>query len=357
MHLIILFIQLILLVSCEKKTEESVSKLSSLEKKIIKIAKKGNVPSLSVYIKTDNDALKFDYHHPDTKAQTLYGIGSTTKIFSAVFLFKLLEEGKLNLEYSVIDYVPTLSSIAEGGSITIGSLLNHTSGLSDYTMHPDWRKRVVNGDGPMDFDTKFGYIEPVLRNRGRYRYSNSNYLVLQEVVEEIFSKSYTEAIQDFFEKNGLSNLEMGHPGSDLQAFYAENDNASSNVSSWQENYGYDGGIYSTVDGLNEFLEKLFITKSILKEETLSVMMEWMSMNPLSITVGKGKINEYGYGIMKLAYKGKEYLGHAGGTLKYQSFMFYNPEDKVAISIITNSSGKHYNAVFFQEIIPAILDNL
>ncbi|WP_456438744.1 serine hydrolase [Psychroserpens sp.] len=71
----------------------------------------------------------------------------------------------------------------------------------------------------------------------------------------------------------------------------------------------------------------------------------------------GIISEYGYGIMKLTYNEQEYIGHTGGSLKYQSMVFYNTEKNISISILTNCSGSYFNNVFFQELIPAILDEL
>lgn len=63
------------------------------------------------------------------------------------------------------------------------------------------------------------------------------------------------------------------------------------------------------------------------------------IRPIAVPIGKGSIPEYGNGMMKLNYDGKTYIGHSGGTLKYQSFMFFNEKDNVSISIVTNCSGR------------------
>jgi CubicO group peptidase (beta-lactamase class C family) len=78
---------------------------------------------------------------------------------------------------------------------------------------------------------------------------------------------------------------------------------------------------------------------------------------MSIPIGSGEISEYGNGIMKLTYEGQEYVGHFGSTLKYQSMVFYNSANNISISVVTNCSGPYFNKVFFQELIPAILDEL
>ena len=81
------------------------------------------------------------------------------------------------------------------------------------------------------------------------------------------------------------------------------------------------------------------------------------MGDRTIPIGDGIIKEYGNGVMKLQYKEDIYLGHPGGTLKYQSFMFCNPEKKTTISLLINSSGRYFNNLFFQDLIPVILDEL
>ncbi|MEM7484418.1 MAG: serine hydrolase domain-containing protein [Bacteroidota bacterium] len=357
MPILFLVLHLFSVTSCDKGVSNADVRLNGLEKKILKIAKQHNIPSIALQVKTSDDILNVNYSHPDVEEQVIYGIGSTTKFLSATLVFKLIEEGKLNLKDTVQDYVEDLAVFEKGDTIKIENLLNHTSGLSDYTMSPEWRETVVNGNGPKDFETKFSYIASELKNYGAYSYSNTNYLLLQKVVETILSKPYETAFNDFFQSKGLENIRLDTAGSNLQAFYAETDKGSADVSNWEENYGYDGGAYSIPDELNTFQQKFFIEESLLNEKSIALMTDWVSTNGMTIPIGEGIISEYGHGIMKLNYNGEEYLGHAGGTLKYQSFMFYNPKKKIAVSVVTNCSGKYYNTIFFQEIIPTVLDSL
>ncbi|WP_350284366.1 serine hydrolase domain-containing protein [uncultured Croceitalea sp.] len=331
--------------------------LNRIEKRVLKLAKSNNLPSLSLQVKTKDAVLNIDYVHPETSPQPIYGIGSATKFLSAMLIFKLVEDEQLNLKDKAATYVKSLDAIENGNSISVEQLLNHTSGLSDYTANPEWRKTVTRGNSSKEFETKFGYISSTLNNHGSYTYSNSNYLILQKIVETVLNQPYDLSFETFFENQGLQNIKLGDVNKSLQAFYAENSDASSDVSQWQENYGFDGGAYSVPYELNTLLQKFFVEKTILTADTVSQMTDWISMGAMAIPIGEGSISAYGNGVMKLLYKGKEYLGHAGGTFKYQSFMFYNKEDDIAISILTNCSGKHYSNVFFQEIVPIVLDNL
>ena len=201
-------------------------------------------------------------------------------------------------------------------------------------------------------------IENTTENSKSFLYKgNTNYLFLQKVVEIITKQSYEVAFNNFYSDNNLSNIKMGIDESGLQAFFGQTEQESSDVSSWREYYGFDGGAFAQTKVLDSFLTKLYRDKSILKSSTLAEMEQWTAMKPMTIPVGSGIISEYGNGIMKLSYNEQEYIGHFGSTLKYQSMVFFNSQKDIAISIATNCSGKHFNQIFFQELIPAILDEL
>ncbi len=356
-YLIILITQLFLVTSGEKGIAEPSGLSSKIEKRVLRIAKDKNIPSLELTITTEKGVLNFRYNHKEVKEQNIYGIGSTTKYLSAILIFKLIEDKRLNLNDKVTNYVNLTRQITGIENLTVKNLLNHTSGLSDYTKNPDWMKSVMNNNAPKTFDEKVLLIEDTLKNSGSFSYSNTNYLFLQKIVETITNKPYEVFFNEFYKNIDLSNIKIGINENGLQSFFGQTDEACSDVSSWREYYGYDGGAYTDTKTLDKFLTKLYRDKSILKSSTISQMEEWIAMEPMTIPIGKGIISEYGYGIMKLTYNEQEYIGHFGSTLKYQSMVMYNPKRNISISIATNCSGRYFNNVFFQELIPAILDEL
>ncbi|NMH89591.1 serine hydrolase domain-containing protein [Flavivirga algicola] len=356
-YLLIIISQLFWGTSCEKENIEPANLSKKIEKKVLKIAKEKNIPSLEATITNGEDIIDFKYNHKEVKKQDIYGIGSTTKFLSSVLIFKLIEDKKLRIDSKVIDFVNLARPITGIENLTIKNLLNHTSGLSDYTKHPDWMKNLMNNNAPKTFEEKILLVSNTLENNGSFSYSNTNYLFLQKIVETITATSYDVAFNNFYSTNNLSNIKMGFDENRLQAFFGQTEQASSDVSVWREYYGFDGGAFTDTNTLDNFLAKLFRDKSILKSSTISEMEEWIKMEPMTIPIGSGIISEYGSGIMKLTYNGQEYIGHFGGTLKYQSMTFYNSKKDIAISIATNCSGRHFNNVFFQELIPAILDEL
>ncbi len=323
----------------------------------MKIARERNIPSLALTITTRDDHLEVEYHNRHVQKQNIYGIGSATKFLSSVLVFKLIEEQKLALDDRIVQYVSLNEHISGTETVTVRNLLNHTGGLSDYTKDPQWIENVMNDEPPKTFEKKLSMVDQVLIKKDTFSYSNTHYLILEKIVESITGKPFNKAFNDFYEELGLSGIELRTTAPGLQAFFAQTDKASSDVSHWEEHYGFDAGVYSTPGELSRFLKLLFTDRSVLDQNTLSQMKEWIPMQQMSIPVGAGIISAYGNGIMKLSYNGKVYIGHSGGTLKYQSFVFFNEDDDIAVSITTNCSGRYYNNIFFQELIPAILGEL
>lgn len=357
MHLYSILYLLLMVTSCDDKEPGPVG-LKKVEKEVRKISESGNIPSLEVTVQTTEDLLTFSYNNENTNLQSIYGIGSATKMLAAVLIIKKVEDGELGLNDPITSYIdPAEIKFIDGiESVTVENLLNHTSGIADYTKHPEWGSAVVAGNAPKTFEEKIKYMGGGLNQSGSFVYSNSNYLFLEKVIESVDGQSYEKSFNDFYSGLGL-DISIGATPSGLQSFYGPTENASSDVSEWAEGYGFDGGAYTNSIELNNFLKKLFLEKSILSSGSLAILKEWVSMGTMTIPIGTGDIEEYGNGLMKLSYKADNYLGHFGGTLKYQSFVFYNPESNATISIMTNCSGQHYNNVFFQEIVPAVLDGL
>ena len=128
------------------------------------------------------------------RATDLYGIGSITKTFVAVVALQLVEEGRLDLNRPVTDYVPLLRDmhIANAATATLAQLMSHTSGIPSWEDDPGWI-RDARGAG---LDTRrhwqptdsLAYIEskPALSTPGaEYHYANTNYTLLGLAIEAV----------------------------------------------------------------------------------------------------------------------------------------------------------------------------
>ncbi|MET8680852.1 serine hydrolase domain-containing protein [Streptomyces sp. NPDC004647] len=132
--------------------------------------------------------------------------GSVTKIFVATVVLQLVAEGRLGLTDTVDDHLPGLvrGNGNDGRRITVRQLLSHTSGLFNYTEDPEL-KRVVFGRGfaehRLDAYSPERLVRVALRHAPRFRagsgyhYSNTDYILLGLVVEEVTGRRYAEEVQ------------------------------------------------------------------------------------------------------------------------------------------------------------------
>ena len=287
--------------SCGEEISTPSNSLTRIEKKVIKLAKDRNIPSIEVSINTKDDSVNFTYHHPDVEKQEVYGIGSTTKFLAAVLIFKLIEEGKLDIDDPITEYVSSVDHIENIQRVTVRNLLNHSSGISDYSKHPEWIEKVINENPPKDFDQKRLLIDSSLANTGTFSYSNTNYLFLEKVVESITNQPFNIAFDDFYQNVGLPEIKMGKSDPTLQSFFAQTAESSQSSSRWKEYHGFAGSAYSNPKELNRFLHKLLVAKTILSDSTITQMKKWIPIQPAPIPIGSGSIGEYGNGVMRLQY--------------------------------------------------------
>ncbi len=131
--------------------------------------------------------------------QTLFQAGSNSKSLNAVGILKLVQEGKLNLNADINDYLKTwkfpYDSLSKGKKITIANLLSHSAGL---TVHGfgGYEKgdtiptilQILNGQKPANSEAVRSAYEPSLK----YEYSGGGTTILQLIIQDVTGKPYDE---------------------------------------------------------------------------------------------------------------------------------------------------------------------
>ncbi|KQR02953.1 hypothetical protein ASF72_07125 [Arthrobacter sp. Leaf141] len=122
-------------------------------------------------------------------------VGDITTAMVAVSVLKLVEEGKIQLDDPVQQYLPGLEGIVKPpGPITIRSLLSHRSGMPDY-----WVSPVHIGTGPFTHEERVGFVAGMPWTGGSgslYSYSATNYSVLALLVEKLRGRSIGVVIRE-----------------------------------------------------------------------------------------------------------------------------------------------------------------
>lgn len=145
------------------------------------------------------------YRVPVTDA-TLFSINSATKAFTGVAVMQLVQQGKVDLDAPVSRYLAGLPPAWQG--VTVAQLLSHTSGLPDVL---DQRSGKLVGPLPDDAEAAWKAVQalPVEAAPGqRYRYNQTNYVLLAQLVERQSGQSYV----DFIQHGQFDAARMPHSG-------------------------------------------------------------------------------------------------------------------------------------------------
>ncbi|MGE0640550.1 MAG: serine hydrolase domain-containing protein [Thermoanaerobaculia bacterium] len=286
---------------------------------------------------------------PMTRATRL-NMASGSKLFTAVAVLQLVDDGKLTLDTRLAKLLPDFPNRDWAAQVTVRQLLTHTAGAGDY-----WDDEYEKSWGAITATAEM--LPHVLRHVGStpvgdYSYSNSGYIVLGLVAERITGKSYYDLVQErIFARAGMKAT--GFPlrsraGADVARPYRpEYDAGAVRIGSYVpvtlgERGTAAGGAVSTVDDLVAFVRAL-ANGTLLRPATFREMIsEQVSQGAQGLAHGLGPILETEGTVTS--------WGH-GGTARGTQFELrvYPARDLVAI-VMSN-----YDTVAGYELAQAIDD--
>jgi CubicO group peptidase (beta-lactamase class C family) len=255
--------------------------------------------------------------------KSMYRIGSISKTFTSALIFMAVDEKKISLEDPLSKYI---SSFEKGEEITLSDLLNHRSGIYNFTDAADYLQWCVKPHTrPILIQriVKGGYsFEP----GSKAQYSNSNYVLLTFILEDVYEKSYADLVdQKIVKPLKLKRTKVG------EAIDTKNNECLSYVYSgkWMKMAEADmsvprgaGAITSTPEDLTSFFQQLFDGK-LMSEESLGKMKEMK--------------DNYGRGLFQFPYGSRMAYGHTGGIDAFNSMAGIFPEDDLSVALITNGT--------------------
>jgi len=185
--------------------------LQKLETYIQKCMTDWEIPGMAVGI-IKNDSLIFakgfgvrEINKPDkVDANTMFGIASNTKAFTAAALATLVDEGKIKWDDKVTDYIPYFEMYDPfvTHEFTIRDLLCHRSGLATFSGDLVWDASNYNRE---EIIRRIKYLKPVYSFRSHYGYSNLLVLTAGEIIPKVTDKSYDDYVKEkFFEPLGMT---------------------------------------------------------------------------------------------------------------------------------------------------------
>ncbi len=261
---------------------------------------------------------------------TKYRIGSISKMFTACLIFQAIEENKISLKQNINRFFP---KIANSKEITIGNLLNHHSGIHNYTNDTSYLNYYTTSKSKKEMLEIIQAGGSDFKPNSKAEYSNSNYILLSFILEKIYKKSYEELLQlKIIQPLGLKNTYFGK-----KLELAKNECASYRFSGkWELEKETNssvslgaGGIVSTTEDLLFFISNLFAGKII---------------NAASLEQMTKLEDGYGMGIFSVPFYDKKGFGHTSGIDGFSSFLYIFPEEKISIALTSNGSRFNNNDI-------------
>ncbi len=274
-------------------------------------------------------------------------IASITKTFTATVILQLVDEGKLGLDDVLQTFVP---GIANGDQITVRQVLGMTAGIFDFVEDPivsaDYELDPLMGFTPQDAVEVIRRYPADLAPGDHVQYSNSNYVLLGLIIEQLTGQTADVAITErIIRPLGLTHTvfpttpdlpepfvrgyEAAVPGATLRDMTASNPYVP-----WTA-----GAMYSTLADLRIWAKAL-ADGSLLSPATQRERLTW--------NVFPGEVLDVRYGLGILEVNGL--IGHSGGIFGYSSWMVHAPDEDATVVIATNranNDGGSADPIFIQ----------
>ncbi len=307
----------------------------------------GMTPGSAVLVIKDKEIIlnkgyglaNLDYEVPITP-NTVFDLASLAKQFAGYAIALLEEEGVLSAEDDVRTYIPELPEF--GHPITIGNLLHHTSGIRDWTSTLPLSGRSFEDVISMDHILRMAYQQEELNfiPGDEYRYSNTGYNLLAEIVERTTGLTFREwTDQNIFQPLGMTQT----------LFLDDHNEVIKNraVGYYQVDEGFhpssnlltalgSSSLFSTTTDLAKWATHLMYPS----DEKKPVVGRMLQTQPLS----NGDNNNYAYGISESTFRGTPWISHSGGWASFRTYIALLPEYDLAIVALNNNGKNAFNIV-------------
>ncbi|MFS4473161.1 serine hydrolase domain-containing protein [Chryseobacterium sp. T20] len=266
--------------------------------------------------------------------KTSFYIASLSKSFTAVAILMLEQKGLLKLDDRASQFI-ALPEYAK--NITIRQLLHHTSGIRNYENL--FSKKGLTNQDVINWLFNLNNLDFVPDSA--FKYSNSGYIVLSQIIEKVSGKSYSTFI------NGeiIIPLNMNHTYVYEQGTVIQNIALGYNKQKKLDDYSLattgDGGIYSTPEDLYQYDQALRNYILISKENTAIMYMPSKLFD--------GQISNYGLAWFLEENNGRKNAMHTGGLNGFKALFWRDLQHNSCIIALTNQGDAFPLEDFLQDI--------
>lgn len=268
----------------------------------------------------------------DATPETVYRIGSLAKQFTASAVMRLVEQGRISLDDEMTEHLTDFPT--QGHTITIRHLLNHTSGIKNYT---GIGRHLLNRDfrHDMDYQEMVALVGEIPFDFGpgeKWSYNNTAYWLLGEIVARVSGMPYDRYIeQEVLRPLGLEHTFVADhheivPNRAKGYQYREGELTNAPFISMHVP-GAGGALSSTVGDLVRW-SHLLHNGQVVSPESYELMT-----TPTKF--GDGKTHPYGFGLEIRESLGRRAISHGGGIFGFTAFLIHYPEENLSIAVLAN----------------------
>ncbi|WP_111682466.1 serine hydrolase domain-containing protein [Winogradskyella tangerina] len=329
---------------------------------IIESKIKKDHPGLMVGIVKDGNIIYEKYHGLANLSfkikmdeNTRSNIASTAKQFTALMILKLSLEGKLDLEDDIRKYMPNLYPQVKE-EIKIRHLINHTAGIRDYVGLMDmqgeafWKRVGLNNNDIIELTEN--QQELAFKPGTDYSYSNSGYVVLAKIIENVTDEKFTDYSKKFFEELGMNNTAF------IEGYMRVIPNRAEPYADWGSGVWFqsptvtktagEGFLYTTLK--DQLIYEQAVQNAEKKNNELLIKSQKAIPN--------SEITTYGYGLRLFNWYWGERASvhHDGGTNGYNSQTVRFTDDKLTVFVMSNN-GNIGSDVIADEVANVLLPKI
>lgn len=289
-------------------------------------------------------------------SNTLFQAGSISKSFTSMIMLQLAAQGKIHLDDSITQYLP---QYPKWSRVTIRELLNHTSGIFDYTKTAKFK--LIREDNPKAQITPaemvyMASLYPAYFSPGKgWKYSNTNYVLAGMIIEAITHQSASNVINYYLRENQMLHLPNTfylpslYSPAEVARMAHGYDMDDMDVTTHNMSWAYTAGAFvSTTEDLIAWWKSLFQNR-ILPKQQLAQMMSLVyehTSKERGCIAGRSASHlnasqtetRYGLGISQSA-TGSSEMGttwwHNGSTQGYKAIVMWFPKSNIYMSLMIN----------------------
>jgi len=274
--------------------------------------------------------------------KTLFAIGDATKSFTVTSLGVLVDQGKLDWDKPVRDYLPDFRLWDQFATerMTPRDLVTHRSGLPRHDLM--WYSSPFSRQELFD---RLRYLEPNKDFRTTFQYQNLMFMTAGFLAGHVAGITWEQLVHDvIFEPLGMTNSNFSVKDSQKSADFSQpytvvNETAVDMPFRNIDSIGPAGSINSNIEDMTKYIMMhLAKGKGVLSATNETQMMiPQMAISAPSPDKELGDLS-YGMGFFVTSYRGHKFVHHGGNIDGFSALVAFLPQDNIGLVILTNQNG-------------------